>query len=202
MRRSTLFPAAALAPAYLLACTLTVGCAPEEDDDVIADPAPAAGDAHADHDDSDHADHDHADHDHPAEGPHGGSLIELGDEEYHGELLHDAEAGTVTVYLLDSTAKLAATTDATEATVNLSHDGERKAFTLTAEPQEGDAEGRSSKFVNTTDAALGEELDHGHDDAKLMLKIDGTAFSGSIRHSAASHDEDHDGHDNDGHDNE
>ena len=44
-------------------------------------------------------------HSHPTEGPHHGSLIELGDEEYHGELVHDDKAGTVTIYLLDSSAR-------------------------------------------------------------------------------------------------
>lgn len=31
---------------------------------------------------------DHAGHAHPTEGPHGGDLIELGNEEYHAELVH------------------------------------------------------------------------------------------------------------------
>ena len=33
-----------------------------------------------------------AGHAHPSEGPHGGSLIELGNEEYHAELVHDEQA--------------------------------------------------------------------------------------------------------------
>ena len=32
---------------------------------------------------------DHAGHAHPSEGPHHGDLIELGNEEYHAEILHD-----------------------------------------------------------------------------------------------------------------
>lgn len=183
MRRSTLIPAAALACVGLL----TVGCESEEADmDAVGTPGVTEHD--------DHAGHDHDDHAHPTEGPHGGELVELGDEEYHAELLHDEAAGTVTVYLLDAAAVAAADTDATELTVNLSHEGERKTFVLTPEPQDGDAEGRASKFVST-DAALGEELDHGHDDAKLMVKIDDRAYSGSIRHSEASHDVDHSDHD-------
>ncbi|QDT15717.1 hypothetical protein [Alienimonas californiensis] len=187
MRRSTLFPAA-----LALCAALTLGCQSESED---MDAVGTAGVTEEVDGHDDHAGHDHGDeHAHPSEGPHGGELVELGDEEYHAELLHDEAAGTVTVYLLDGAATAAATTDAKELTVNLSHEGERKTFPLAAEPQEGDAEGRSSKFVSS-DAALGEELDHGHDDAKLMVKIDGRAFSGTIRHDEASHDVDHSDHD-------
>jgi len=47
--------------------------------------------------------HEHADaHAHASGGPHGGSMLELG--EYHAELVHDDAAGTVTVYILDGAA--------------------------------------------------------------------------------------------------
>lgn len=40
-------------------------------------------------DDNEHRNEDaHAEHAHPTHGPHGGDLIELGNEEYHAELLH------------------------------------------------------------------------------------------------------------------
>ncbi len=42
-------------------------------------------------------------HSHPTEGPHHGTLIELGKEEYHAELVHDDKM--VTIYILDSAAK-------------------------------------------------------------------------------------------------
>ena len=50
-------------------------------------------------------------HDHPAEGPHGGHLVELAEpgkenkEEYHAEWTHDDATGKVTVYILDGKAK-------------------------------------------------------------------------------------------------
>ncbi len=65
-------------------------------------------------------------HDHPAEGPHHGSLIELGNEEYHAELVHDAE--NVTVYILDSSASTATPIEAPELTINLMHDGKPAQF--------------------------------------------------------------------------
>ena len=54
-----------------------------------------------DHDhDHDHDGHDHHDHDHAhMHGPNGGPVLELGDEEYHAEWLHDDESGKVTVVL-------------------------------------------------------------------------------------------------------
>ncbi|HQZ69109.1 MAG TPA: hypothetical protein PLY87_28675, partial [Planctomycetaceae bacterium] len=63
-----------------------------------------------------HEGHDHA---HPSEGPHHGDLVELGNEEFHAEVVH-GEAGSVTVYILDSAAKVAVPIDATELTINVS----------------------------------------------------------------------------------
>ena len=47
-------------------------------------------------------DHGHG-HGHEDTGPHGGHVVELGDEQLHAEWTHDAEE--VVVYLLDSSAK-------------------------------------------------------------------------------------------------
>ena len=43
-------------------------------------------------------------HAHPTEGPHHGSLIELGKEDYHAEFVHDDTTDTVTIYILDAAA--------------------------------------------------------------------------------------------------
>ena len=51
-----------------------------------------------------HDDHGHA---HAESGPHGGHVIEIGDEQLHAEWTHDD--GEVVVFLLDSTAKSDAT---------------------------------------------------------------------------------------------
>jgi hypothetical protein len=67
-------------------------------------------------------------HAHASAGPHGGSLIELGEEEYHAELVHDDASGIVTVYLLDSAAKTAVPIDATEVVINLKHEGRGEQF--------------------------------------------------------------------------
>ena len=87
-----------------------------------------------------------------------GSLIELGSEEYHAELVHDDAAETVTIYLLDSAAKEVVPIDATEiisqsqatrdkqSNLELLH---HRILQITA--------GKSSRFVST-DAELAEEL--------------------------------------------
>ena len=56
-------------------------------------PAPAA---------NEQAGHDHS---HEELGPHGGHLVELGDEEYHLEWTHDDATGLITLYVLDGAAK-------------------------------------------------------------------------------------------------
>lgn len=142
----------------------------------------------------DHAGHDHADHAHPTEGTHGGALIELGNEEYHAELIHDEKGGSVTIYLLDAHAEKAVPIDATELTINLKHDGMGEQFKLAAAPDAGDPEGKSSKFVST-EAELAEDLDHEGAEAQLVVTIEGKQFRGEI-----AHDHDHEGHAHDDHD--
>lgn len=154
-------------------------------------PTPEGGNSTAG--ESDH-DHDHGDHDHPSEGPHHGTLIELGNEEYHAELVHDEETKQVTIYLLDSAVKESVSIPATEVTINISHDGMGEQFKLAAVPQDGDPEGTSSKFVSD-DVHLAEDLDHEGSKATLVVTIDGKPYRSPIEHS---HDDDHD-HDHDKH---
>ena len=133
-------------------------------------------------------------HEHPTEGPHHGGLIELGNEEYHAELVHDEEAGSITVYILDGAAKVAVPIPATELTVNLSHDGKAEQFSLTANPEANDPTGQSSRFTSS-DAELAEELDHEGVEAQLVVLINGRQLRGKI-----SHDHVHEGHYHEEHD--
>lgn len=127
---------------------------------------------------------------HPHEGPHGGSLIEFGDEKYHGELVHDEKAGTVTVYILDGTAKKSVPIDAAEVTINLKHDGNAEQFKLAAKADAGDPEGKSSRFVSD-EKELAEDLDHEGAEPQLVVEIEGNQYRGKIEHD---HDHDHAGH--------
>jgi len=156
--------------------------------------APPKASSHADHDE--HDDHEDGDeHGHPSEGPHHGSLIELGNnEKYHAELVHDETSGSVTIYVLDSAAKNAVPIEATEVRVNLSHDGEAEQFTLAASPDAGDPSGKSSRFVSTEEE-LAEDLDHDGTEAKLVITIGGKQYRGAIEHDHDGHDEHEDDHD-------
>lgn len=142
-------------------------------------------------------------HEHPSEGPHGGQLVELGNEQYHAEIVHDDSAGTVTVYLLDAAAEKAVPIDAAELTINLKHAGKLEQFKLTASPDADDPPGRSSRFVSE-DQELGEDLDREGADPRLVVTIEGKPYTASIEHDHDhgdehdhEHGDDHDDHEDD-----
>ena len=176
---------------YLLvpATALTLaGCNGSEAPEPTAE-APASAEPH-EHAGEDAA-HQHA---HGTEGPHGGQLVELGGGgAYHAELVHEEQTGAVTVYLLDGDAESAVAVAAPELTVNLQHDGQGKQFKLAAQPQPDDAPGKSSRFV-ASDGALGEELDHEHGSAQLVVEIAGQQYRGAIEHHHG-----HEGHEHSEH---
>jgi hypothetical protein len=127
-------------------------------------------------------------HAHESDGPHGGTILELG--EYHAELVHDDAAGTVTVYVLDGAAAENVPVDATEAAINLTHDGQGEQFKLAAAPVEGEPAGWSLRFVSS-DAELAEELDHAGA-AAFVVTINGKPHRGSIEHHEHANEHDHD----------
>lgn len=139
---------------------------------------------------NEHSEHSEEAHAHPTEGPRGGSLIELGEEQYHAELVHDDEAKTVSIYLLDAAGKGAVAIADPTIRLNVTHEGEAMQFELPASRQETDPEGKSSLFTSS-DASLAEHLDHADDSAQLVVTIEGTQFRGSL----AAHSHDHEGHD-------
>jgi hypothetical protein len=142
---------------------LLLGCQGSKDEPVDTGPEPAPA-AHAEH------------------GPHDGDLIELGEEEFHGELVHDDAAGKVTIYILDGAAVKDVPIDAKEVTINVTHEGTPTQFVLAAEPQETDGEGLSSRF-SSTDKELAEHLDHEGDEASLAVTIMGKPYTGKIVHA-------------------
>ena len=128
-----------------------------------------------------HAEHEH-EHGHAAHGPHEGELIELGNEEYHAELLHDDKQ--VTIYILDSTASKVVPIEAKELKINLKHDGNPEQFVLAAAPADGDPEGKSSRFTSDR-AELTEHLDEKGAEAKLVVEIQGKTYRGLLAHDHA-----------------
>ena len=134
----------------------------------------------------------HDEHAHPSEGPHHGDLVELGNEDFHAEVVH-GEGGSVSVYILDSAAKAAVPIGAAEVTINMTHDGIAEQFKLPAERDASDPEGKSSRF-SLKDEELASDLDSHAATAKLVVMINGKSYSGRIEHD---HDAEHkhgDGH--------
>ncbi|MGV3485496.1 MAG: hypothetical protein ACO1RT_13855 [Planctomycetaceae bacterium] len=139
-------------------------------------------------------------HEHASEGPHHGTLIELGNEEYHAELVHDDQS--VTIYILDGTATKSVPIDATDVAINLVHDGKPSQFKLEASPDASDPAGKCSRFA-LQNAELVEALKHDDAAARLSVLIGGKAYRGDIHHDHAGHDHaehDHAGHDHAEHD--
>jgi hypothetical protein len=128
-----------------------------------------------------------AEHGHPNTGPHGGDLIELGDEQYHAEITHDNEA---TVYLLDDSARAAAAVDATEVVINVSQDGKAEQFRLTANRDAQDPEGKVSRF-SSDDAELLADLKSGDAEIELVVSISGKQYRGSREHDHGEEGHDH-----------
>ena len=128
----------------------------------------------------------HAEHAHPSEGPHQGDLVELGDEEFHAEVVH-GEGGSVSVYILDSAAKGAVPIDVPELTINITHNGNAEQFKLPADRDTADPDGKSSRF-SLTDEKLATDLDSHNAAARLVVMINGKSYSGRIEHA---HDADH-----------
>ena len=159
-----------------LALCLAAGCdSKPSSEPVKVGPPPA----------DDHSGHDHA---HPHEGPHGGHLIELGKEEYHAEVTHDEATHTVTLYILDGAAKQAVPIDAKELVINLSVEGKPRQYTLPALPQEGDAQGQSSRF-QLANEELCEGLDAPKAKGRLNLTIAGKPYVGQIEAHDHAHGE-------------
>lgn len=153
--------------------------------------APEAGSEaahdHAGHDHGHGDAHDHG-HSHEAVGPHGGHLLELGQEQYHAEWTHDENAKSVTVYFLDGEAKESVAVDPESAKIEVVIEG-KEPMTYAMKPvgEEADA-GYSHQ-----DGALLTGLNMvGHGvQAKLMVTIEGQPFEAAFQHLEHDHGHDH-----------
>jgi len=120
--------------------------------------------------------HTHA---HPTEGPHHGTLIELGKEDYHAELVHDDATNTVTIYILDGAAKDAVAIEPKQLTLNLLVGGKPRQFQLAAMPQPTDPDGRSSAFGSTSEPMC-KAIDAKGTTGRLNVEVSGKRFVGSL----------------------
>lgn len=169
--------------AILITSVVTMGCKNET--------TPAANTGSGENADSDHG-HDHGPggHDHGegghgghAPGPHSGTLADWGGGKYHVEFTVDHGKKQATVYVLGDDEK-SPVPIATES-VLLTIKDPKLQVDLTPSPQDGDPEGKSSRFVGTHDG-LGTVKEY---EGTLSAAIDGTPYAGNF--SEEAHGEGH-----------
>jgi hypothetical protein len=117
-------------------------------------------------------------------GPHDGELIELGNEEYHAELVVDDANGLVTIYILDKEGKKPVPID--EKTISIKFAPNQAEFALTAKPQEGDSGEKASRF-ESGDKALGIALDNPDAERELHVKVGNHPYVEKIPHFEDEH---------------
>lgn len=132
-------------------------------------------------------DHDH-DHDHDHEKPpHGGYLIEVGDHVAHIEVVHDAKAGKVTLYILDGEAKDPVKIQNAPRINMMTDDGAKQVATKAVEP---DKEEKASQFEATDDALKADPLT-----GKISIVIGDKKYNVEIKkeeeHDHEDQDHDH-----------
>ncbi len=137
------------------------------------------------------AEHGHAhSHDHGhGQGPHDGDLIELGEEEFHVEVVIDEEKYKMTLYLLGADAKTAVAVEAKEIVLELPGKDAAVTHALAAGP--ADADGKATRFEITSE----ELIETFHKDPKTVgkfkISIGGKDFEGEIKHDHGDHDHKH-----------
>ncbi len=120
------------------------------------------------------------DHEH---GPHGGHLVELGEEEYHAEVVFDPKAAKITIYMLDSSAKKAAPIDAKEIKLDLSVAGKPKTFAAKAATDAGDPAGKSSRFEVADNPDIKANIKDEEDlKGSVTAAIGAKTYTGKIAH--------------------
>ena len=126
-------------------------------------------------------------HEHGAKGPHGGSVVELGAEEFHAEVLVDHDSHAVRVHMLGKDAKTAEAVGATDLTIT---PGGKPALTLKATPLKTDGDGKASVFELIDDDVVHALLDAKFIHGQLRITIVGKPYSGEVDYhlDGAPHD--------------
>jgi hypothetical protein len=147
--------------AMVLAFVWLVGC-------TTTSPEPPKTDKPGEHS---HDGHDHAHgHSHADLGPNGGHLLELGDEKFHAEWVHDDEAGKLSVFILDGAAKELVPIAAEKITIEKKVGDRSDTYDLHAVDRQGETP-KSAKF-EIVDKALIEALKLAGDGVEASIKID------------------------------
>ncbi len=126
------------------------------------------------------------DHDHSVEGhahgtgPHDGTIADWGGGKYHVEFTVDHDNQRATVYILGPDEKTATPIDAESIELSIT-DPEMQAI-LIAEPQAGDPQGKSSRYVGTHEK-LGVVQEYA---GTITGVIEGTPYSGDFNEASHS----------------
>lgn len=127
-----------------------------------------------------HKDHSQEGHAH-APGPHGGTIADWGGGKFHVEFNVDHDKQEATVYIFGPDEKTPTPIDATEITLAIKEPA--MTTTLMASPQEGDPEGKASRFVGNHEGLAGESGFEG----SLSGVVGGTPYSGNFKQEAHDH---------------
>jgi hypothetical protein len=128
-----------------------------------------------------------ADHEHVA-GAHGGSIVPLGRDSYHVEPVFEEE-GVLRLYLLGADETRIQETQLQSLTAYVKAAGGREAVAIRIEPepQEGDAEGMTSRFKGTLPEALrGRPVDVTIPNLRIDKDRFRVAFTSAPRHAAGA----------------
>jgi hypothetical protein len=119
------------------------------------------------------------------EGPHGGAVADWGGGKYHVEFTVDHDKKEATVYILGSDEKTPAPIKAKDGQLSLSIKGlknkDEYKVVLKAAPQQGDPEGKASRFVGK-DEKLGVVQEFA---GTISGEADGTPYTGDFKEEPA-----------------
>jgi hypothetical protein len=141
-----------------------------------------------------HSGHDHAGHDHGHAhdlGPNGGHLLELGDEQFHAEWVHEDESGKLTVFILDAAGKELVPIAAEKLVLEKTIGDRTDKYELLAVDRQGEAP-KSARFEIVDKALLAAlQLVGQGVEASLTVDVNGQPFTVKFpKHE----DHDHHGH--------
>lgn len=121
--------------------------------------------------------------------PHGGVLLEVGEEVAHLEIVHGPKEGMVTIYVLDGKAeKAVAIKDAPKLNL-MTADGAKQ---LAMKAVEADKEGMASQFEAKDDALKADPLK-----GRIAITIGEKKYNVEIKEAGGHEGHDHDDHDHD-----
>ena len=137
-----------------------------------------------------HEHHHHHHHDEDHDAPHGGTLVALGDHQYHAEIAWDEKAKTITVYVLDGEAEKAVPIDAEEIVLAIGVGKDAETHKFTAKPQDDDGD-KCSRFVTSDKALFDKFHDNEATSGQIDIPIGEKTFPVVVAHDHHDHDHDH-----------